>query len=71
MADLASDVDTKGENPGDDNRGIHGGSTTSTPRWVKVFGIVVVVMALLFVVLHLTDHGLGGHTLLASGAQQP
>ena len=36
------------------------GSTTSTPRWVKVFGIIVLV--LLFVILHLTGGGLGGHT---------
>ena len=38
------------------------GSTTGTPRWVKVFGIVALVLALLFVILHLTGHGLGGHT---------
>jgi hypothetical protein len=33
----------------------------STPRWVYVFGIIAVVLVLLFVVLHLTGHGLGGH----------
>jgi hypothetical protein len=35
---------------------------TSTPRWVKVIGVIVIVLILLFVVLHLTgrspvDHG--------------
>ena len=26
-------------------------STTGTPRWVKVFGIIVIVLVLLFVIL--------------------
>jgi hypothetical protein len=29
------------------------------PRWVKVFGIVVIVLVLVFVILHLTGNGLG------------
>jgi ABC-type transporter Mla subunit MlaD len=33
-----------------------------TPRWVYVFGIVALIVVLLFVILHLTGHGLGGHT---------
>jgi len=37
-------------------------SPPSTPRWVKVFGIVTLILLLLFVILHLTGHGLGGHT---------
>src|SRR5712691_6194566 len=36
-------------------------STTSTPRWVKIFGITTFVLVLLFVILHLTGRGLGGH----------
>lgn len=32
-----------------------------TPRWVYVFGIVAVVLVVVFVVLHLTGRGLGGH----------
>ena len=36
-------------------------STTGTPRWVKLFGIVVLVLALLFVIRHVTGGGLGGH----------
>jgi len=29
------------------------------PRWVKVFGIVLLILILVFVVLHLTGNGLG------------
>jgi hypothetical protein len=36
--------------------------TTSTPRWVIVFGIIFIVLVLLFVIIHLTGGGLGGHT---------
>jgi hypothetical protein len=43
-------------------------STTGTPRWVKVFGIIALVVVLLFVVLMFTRgpggrHGPGRHTL--------
>ena len=34
-------------------------STTGTPRWVKVFGIIAAVLVLLFVIVMLT--GVGGH----------
>ncbi len=37
------------------------GPTTSTPRWVKVFAIIVFVLVLLFVIRHLTGGGLGPH----------
>jgi hypothetical protein len=41
--------------------------TAGTPRWVKVFGIVVLLLVLLFVVLRLTgvggQHGPARHTL--------
>jgi hypothetical protein len=36
-------------------------SATSTPRWVCVVGIHAIGVVLLFVVLHLTGGGLGGH----------
>jgi hypothetical protein len=39
------------------------GSTTSTPRWVKAFGITAFVVVLLLVILHLAGDGLGGHML--------
>ena len=31
------------------------------PRWVKVFGIIGVLIVLIFVVLHLTGRGVHGH----------
>lgn len=61
------------------------GSTPSTPRWVKVFGIIVLILVLLFVILKLTgvggQHGpsrhmrsgdAGGRTLaMVHGERQP
>jgi hypothetical protein len=32
-----------------------------TPRWVKVFGIIAIILALVFVIVHLAGGGLGGH----------
>jgi hypothetical protein len=39
------------------------GSTTGTPRWVKVFGVVALIVVVLFVVVTLVDgeHGPGRH----------
>jgi len=53
------------------------GSASGTPRWVKVFGIIVLVLVLLFVIsllagvrhgpgLHTPSGDTGGHGLLAS-----
>ena len=38
-------------------------NNVSTPRWVKVFGIIALVVILLFVILFLTrgSHGPGRH----------
>lgn len=34
----------------------------STPRWVKVFGIIAIVLVVLFVIVQLTgEHGPGRH----------
>jgi hypothetical protein len=40
------------------------GSASGTPRWVKVFGIIALVLALLFVISLLAGarHGPGMHT---------
>lgn len=38
-----------------------GPNNDDTPRWVKVFGIIVGVLILLFVILHLAGGGLGNH----------
>jgi len=38
------------------------GSTYSTPRWVKVFGfILILALVLVFLVQHLMFEGMGGH----------
>jgi hypothetical protein len=37
------------------------GSPTSTSRWAYVFGIIALVLVLLFAIQHLTGGGLGGH----------
>jgi hypothetical protein len=34
---------------------------TGTPRWVKAFGIVTIVLLLAFAFLHLAGRGLGDH----------
>ena len=39
-----------------------GGAIIGTPRWVYVFGILAIVLILLFVIQHLTGGGLGHHT---------
>ena len=37
-------------------------SAYSTPRWVKVFGIIlIVVLILVFLIQHLVFQGMGGH----------
>ena len=47
--------------PSSETGGDTGDETAGAPRWVKVFGIIVIVLALLFVILHLTGGGLRGH----------
>lgn len=37
------------------------GPPADTPRWVKVFGIIVIVLIVLFIVKHLAGGGLAGH----------
>jgi len=47
---------------------MHGhGSTHSTPRWVKVFGIIVIVLLVLFVSMHLIGRSNLGYTLGGHG----
>lgn len=41
--------------------GSNGVSPPKTPLWVKVFGIIVIVLSLLFVTLHLTGHSPMSH----------
>jgi len=46
----------------------------STPRWVKVSGIIVIVLILLFIIMKLTgiggEHGPGRHMSSSSGIKQ-
>ena len=35
--------------------------STGAPRWVRVFGVIALVLVLLFVLLHLNGHGFGSH----------
>jgi hypothetical protein len=35
----------------------------TTPRWVKIFGVVVIVFAALMAILHLTGNNFGGHAI--------
>ena len=59
MADLPQGPDSNG----DTGVGPGSGPTPGAPRWVYALGIIALVLALLFAILHLTGHGLGGHTL--------
>lgn len=71
MADLppypASDDDTEMETGRE--------SPTSTPRWVKVLGLIAIILVLLFITLHLTFGGLKDHRPQSNaserGRQQP
>jgi len=74
MADLPPFPDSNG----DTGLGPDRGSTILTPRWVKVFGITVIVLVLLFGILHLTGNSLGGpgghtppYSVTEHGVQQP
>jgi len=56
---------------GDDSTDVRAGrgSTTGAPRWVKVFGIIVIVLVALFVILQLIgggSHGPGRHAFSGS-----
>lgn len=37
------------------------GSVPNMPRWVKVLGIIFITIMVVFVLLHITGNGLGGH----------
>ena len=62
MADLPRYPD-KDDNTSDNTSvGPDRSSTYSTPRWVKVFGIIlIVVLVLVFLIQHIVFEGMGGH----------
>lgn len=47
--------------PYSDSNGDTGDDPTRTPRWVKGFGIIALVLVLLFVILLLNGHGPSRH----------
>jgi hypothetical protein len=55
MADLPAYTDTDNQTTAS--------TPPSMPLWVKVFGIIAIVLVLLFVGMHLTGMGLGGHMM--------
>jgi hypothetical protein len=57
----ASQVTLPSGSSDDTRSGLGQGSTTRTPRWVRVVGIHAVGLALLFVVMHLIGGGLRIH----------
>ena len=64
MADLPSFPDSGGDTGDDVDVGPDRESTYSTPRWVKLFGIIlIVVLVLLFLIQPLVFEGMGGHML--------
>jgi len=56
VTDLPRDPDSAG-----DNESRPGSTEDSAPRWVKVFGIIGIVLVLLMLVALLTGHGPGRH----------
>ncbi len=74
-----ADRSTYPDSSTDGDEGPDQGSPPKTPRWVKAFGVIVIVLVLLFVALHISGNspfgGPGGHTppsrTTGQGAQQP
>lgn len=68
MADRTPDWDTE-----DDAERLERGPPTRTPRWVKVFGIITLIVLVLFVVLLVFGggHGPSRHSDDAGGQRTP
>jgi hypothetical protein len=64
MADPPPYPASNGDTGDDTGGGPDRGSTSSTPRWVKVFGIIGGILVLLVVIMMLIggEHGPGRHT---------
>jgi len=54
---ISPDDDTSSQNSGDPP----GPFDESIPRWVKVFGIIALVLLLIMVTIHVTGGGFHGH----------
>ncbi len=59
--------DIRGEDPG--KAPVGGGSPTGPPRWVKVFGLIGVVLVALILISLLTGHSPGRHMTGGLGGQ--
>ena len=57
------------ENPGENGNVSHR-AAPGTPRWVKVLGIVITVLVVLFAVLHLSGHSPIDHMTHMSPTEQ-
>ncbi|MBT2727396.1 hypothetical protein J7E63_10665 [Bacillus sp. ISL-75] len=55
MKKLSSKQTTQEDSPLTENR-----LTASTLRWVKIFGVIGLILLLLVIILHLTGNSLGG-----------
>jgi hypothetical protein len=61
MADQSPDPGSRGATGDGSDTDSHLEPTTGAPRWVKVFGIIAIVLVVAFVVLHLTGLAPEGH----------
>jgi hypothetical protein len=59
MADLPSSPTANPDTSARPGRGSSTRTQPSTPRWVYVFGIVLLVLVVLFVIQHLAGGGFG------------
>jgi hypothetical protein len=62
MADLHANPGSDGDNIDENEVESDREAIIGAPRWVKMFGIIALVLVLLFVILHLIGGGHGGHT---------
>jgi hypothetical protein len=56
-----ADQDSGPDSEGDSGAKSYPAPRAGTPRWVKVFGIVAVILVLGFLIFHLMGGGLGNH----------
>ena len=63
MADVPSRKNSKSDPDKHSERGPSG----STPRWVKAFGLVALIAAMVFGVVHIAGGGLAHHTSHLTG----
>jgi hypothetical protein len=57
------DLPREPDSSGDNSESRPGSTEESTPRWVKVFGIIGLVLVLLMLIALLNGHGPGRHML--------